>query len=59
MSKIHYTSEYNFPLKGKDFFLTPCGIDSRKHHIFISSTIIEERVNCKNCLKILKAKGTK
>ena len=57
MSKIieHFTPEYNFEKLRIDF-VTLCGIVQSRHKRYIHATIIEKRVNCKSCNKILRKK---
>lgn len=55
--KIHYAKEQSYPNSGKIKSKSLCGINSDNHDKnFISMTIIENRVNCKTCLKVIKSK---
>ncbi len=50
--KIHYTKGYWHG--GNDInFVTTCGLYSHKHKTKGFATIIENRVNCKSCIKQL------
>lgn len=56
MSKVHFTPKYTYPNDGSIRAISACGLHSGiVDKNFIDCTILETRVNCKNCLRVMNA----
>jgi hypothetical protein len=60
MSKIHFTNRYTYPNDGNIKAVSVCGLrSSSNNNNFINCTILEDRINCKNCLRIINKHNIK
>jgi hypothetical protein len=56
MPKVHFTPKYTYPNDGSIRAISICGLHSGiADKNFIDCTIVETRVNCKNCLRVMNA----
>jgi hypothetical protein len=56
MPKVHFTPNYTYPNDGSIRAISVCGLHSGiADKNFIDCTIVETRVNCKNCLRVMNA----
>ena len=56
MPKVHFTPKYTYPNDGSIRAISACGLHSGiVDKNFIDCTIVETRINCKNCLRVMNA----
>jgi len=56
MPKVHFTPKYTYPNDWSIRAISACGLHSGiVDKNFIDCTIVETRVNCKNCLRVINA----